>query len=90
MVRIAGSGSRSSLRELRRAARDAHVGGRDREHRLAGELDGLVREDRIVVLDRADVVHAGNVGGGDHRDHAGRRAHRGKVEAAQACRARSG
>ncbi len=43
-----------------------------------------VGEDRIVVLDRADVVHAGNVGGDDDVDHARRGAHVGKVERPQA------
>jgi hypothetical protein len=42
-----------------------------------------VREDRIVVLDRADVVGARNVSRGDDCDDAGCRAHRGKLETAQ-------
>ena len=75
------------------AARRAvlHV-GRPRPRTPAGPRTRrvLVREDRIVVLDRADVVDARNVGGGDHGDHARRGAHRGEVDAAQPCRARSG
>ena len=39
-----------------------------------------VGEHRIVAGDRADIVLAGNVGGGQHRDHAGRRAHRVEIE----------
>ena len=37
-------------------------------------------EDRLVMRMTGDVVLAGNVGGGEHRDDAGRGAHRGEVE----------
>ena len=67
------------LRELRRAPRGVHIGGGDGEYRLPGEFDDIVREDRVVVLDRADVVDAGNIGRGDdghdarHGVHVGQR-----------------
>ena len=80
MVRIAGSGSRSKRASFA-ALRAAFIGGgRDGEHRLAGEQHDAVGEDRIVVLDRADVVDAGNVGGGDHGDDARRGPHGVEVE----------
>ena len=47
------------------------------------EEDLVVREQRLVVEGRRDVVLAGNVGGGQHRDDARRRAHGGKIERAQ-------
>ncbi|MGF6751452.1 hypothetical protein OKW36_007112 [Paraburkholderia sp. MM5482-R1] len=46
------------------------------QHRLADVLHDAVGEDRIVAMnDRADVVDAGDVVGGEDRDDAGRRAH---------------
>ena len=67
------------------AARRAspRVSRHDGEHDLAVELDLSVDEHRIVVQHRADVVLAGNVGGGEHRDHAGRGAHRIEIDAEQ-------
>ena len=44
------------LCEARRAPGGVRGGGRDGEHRLSRELDGVGREDRIVVHDRTDVV----------------------------------
>ena len=88
MVRIAGSGSMSSCAELRRAPRELDVGRGHGEHRLARELRRTSsREDRIVVLDRADVVHAGNVGGGDdaRRRRARRAPPRDRCRAAVPC-----
>lgn len=57
---------------------------RDREHRLPGELDAAVREDRVVAQDRADVVDAGDVGRHDHVDDARRCAHVVEMDGAQA------
>ncbi len=54
----------------------------DGEERLAPVLDGAGGEDRLVVAaDRADVVGAGDVGGGDHRGDARGGAHGLEVEA---------
>ena len=53
------------------------------EHHLAVELDLAVGEHRIVAGDRADIVLAGNIRGGQHRDDAGRGAHRVEIDAEQ-------
>ena len=60
------------LGELRRAPGSV-AGLRDhREQGLAVELDRALDEDRVVVLaHRADVVVPGDVGTGQHTDHAG-------------------
>ncbi len=67
-----------------RAARSVHGGCRHGEHRLASELHDVGRENRIVVLDRPDVVFTRNVGRGDDVDDAGRGKHAGKIESLQA------
>ncbi len=55
--------------------------GGDGEDRLAHELDEIGREQRLVVaVGRADVVLAGDVGGGQHADDAVGRADRGQVD----------
>ena len=68
----------------RRGARGAARGvvgfGDDGEDRLAGVVDLASGEDRVVVHDRPAVVGAGEVGGGEHADHAGHRTHRVQVE----------
>ena len=66
--------------QLRRLARGIHGGGRDREHRLAGEQHDAIGQDRIVVLNRADVVDPRNIGGRDHRDDVRRGPHGIEVE----------
>ena len=48
--------------------------------RLAGIEDLASAKQPIVVDDRADIVLAGDVGGGEDRDHAGRGAHRVQIE----------
>ena len=56
-----------STRASRAAARAASSRLRgDGEQRLAGIVDLVLGEDRVVVEDRADIVLAGNVGGGQH------------------------
>ena len=55
----------------------------DGECNLPVELDAPVDEYRIVVHHGADVVRAGNVPRGQHRDDAGRGAHRIEVHAEQ-------
>ena len=68
------------LGERRGAAGGVAGLGDDREDRLAVELDGLLGEDRVVVLaDRADVV-VRDVGGGQHVDDAGGGADRVEVD----------
>ena len=44
------------------------------------KLDFVFGEHRIVALDRADVVDAGNISRGQNRDDAGRSAHRIEIE----------
>jgi len=61
-------------------ARRGAAGRGDEEHRLPDAQHFAVREQSVVMRDRADVVRAGNVGGGVHRDHAGRGSHRGQVD----------
>ena len=61
----------------------AGVGG-DGEEGLAVEQDLAGGQDGVVVDHRAAVVVAGDVGGGDHGPHPGRRADGGEVEADQA------
>jgi hypothetical protein len=56
------------------------------EHDLAVKLDLARDEHRVVAGDRADIVLARNVGCGQHRDDAGRGAHRGEVDAEQLAR----
>ena len=63
-----------------RAPRLAAGAGDDQEHRLAAPVHRTLGQDRVVVHDRAAVVDAGNVGGRQHRDHAGHRAHPRQVE----------
>ena len=65
------------------AARGHDVDRCDGEDRLPGEFHEVVREDRIVVLDRAHVVDARNVLRADHRNHTRRLAHGLKIETAQ-------
>ena len=72
------------LDELRGRARLIERGGRDRRDRLAFILDQVGGEQRLVAADRRDVVLAGNVGGGDRRDHAGRGERADKVDAPDA------
>ena len=77
------------LRELRGARAPAsRVSATTANSDLPVELDRAVGEERIVVQHRADVVLAGNVRGGQHRDDAGRGAHRVEVDAEQSARAR--
>ncbi|KDB51037.1 hypothetical protein X805_33380 [Sphaerotilus natans subsp. natans DSM 6575] len=66
---------RDLRRQRRRAPRLAARAGHDQEHRLAAPVHRALGQDRVVVHDRAAVVDAGNVGGRQHRDHAGHRAH---------------
>ena len=75
MVTSAGRGSIADLAEPRGAAGGAGAGRGDEEERLAGIEDFAVGEQAVVMDDRADIVLAGNVGGGEDRDHA--RARRG-------------
>ncbi len=70
-------------REPRGAAGRVARARDDREQRLAVEEDLLVGEQRLVGENGRDVVLAGNVGGGQHRNDAVGRAHRGKIEPAQ-------
>ncbi len=58
--------------EPRGAARLVAGAGDDGEQRLAVEHDLALGEQRLVGEHRRDVVLAGNVGRGDHRDDAGR------------------
>ena len=51
-------------------ARQIAVGGDDGKDRLAEVAQLLIGQDRIVVQQRAAIVLAGNVGGGQHRDDA--------------------
>ncbi len=67
-----GEARGASRRGVRRSNHD--------EHRLADILDEPVGEDGIVVDDGAAIVRAGDVGGGQHGDHARRRAHRREVD----------
>ena len=56
------------------------AGGRDdREHHLSVKEDLACGEDRVVAEGRAAVVRAGNVRGGEDRDHPRRGAHRVEV-----------
>ncbi len=61
------------------------LGGRrrDREEHLAGENDGVGREDRITRMDGAHVVRARHVGGRHHYDHVRRRPDGRQVEATE-------
>ena len=72
------------LAKPRGAARLAAGPRHHREHDLAVELDLLRRRtpDRRRAIG-ADVVLAGDVGRGQHRDHAGRGAHRIEIDAEQ-------
>ena len=54
-----------------------------REHHLPIELDAALDENWVVVQHRADVVLARDVRWGQHRDDAGRSAHRIEIEAKQ-------
>ena len=70
--------------QRRRAAGDLAGLGDDGEERLAVELDQIGREDRLVVLAcRADVIRAGDVGGGEHAGDARAGQHLCQVEALQ-------
>ena len=78
------------LAEPRRAAGEIAGLGDHREHHLAIEFDGGGGEHGIVAHDRADVVLAGNIGGGEHRDHTGRAAHRFQIDPQDAATRRRG
>ena len=54
----------------------------DRRDRLAFVFDHLRRQCRFVAADRCDVVTAGNIGGGDRGDHAGRGERTGQIDVA--------
>ena len=54
--------------------------GRHGKQRLAVEAHFAIGKYGVVVHRSAAIVVAGNVGGNDHRAHAGGRAHRRKVE----------
>ena len=56
------------VRQCCRPACSIDARGRDREHRLPGELDDTFSEDRIVALDRSDVVDTRYVGRRDQCD----------------------
>jgi len=71
------------LGEPRRASGRLDARRRDREDRLAREVHDAVGEDRVVVEDGSDVVHAGNVGRDDRVDDAGRREYRVEVDRPQ-------
>ena len=71
------------LRQPRGDARGAVAGRGDDEQRLAGVEDLVLGEEPVVVEDRADIVLAGDVGGGEDRDHARGGADRGQIEAGQ-------
>ena len=75
-----------SWRAARRGAPRRGSSRDDRENRLIVEQDLLVGEQRLVGESGRDVVLAGNVGGGQHRDDALGGAHRGEIEPAQASR----
>ena len=62
------------------AAGGAGAGRGDEEERLAGIEDLAVGEQPVVMDDRADIVLAGNVGGGEDGDHAGRGPHRVEIQ----------
>ena len=62
------------------AAGGAGAGRGDEEERLAGIEDLAVGEQPVVMDDRADIVLAGDVGGGEDGDDAGRGADRVEVE----------
>ena len=53
------------------------------EHDLTMKLDVTRHEDRVVARNGADIIYARNVGRRQHRDHAGRRAHRLEVHPKQ-------
>ena len=68
----------------RRAARRAAVAGLGdhRERHLPVKEDFAGCEDRVVAEGGAAVVRAGNVRGGQHRQHPGKGAHRIEVDGA--------
>ena len=84
--------SASSTRDQRRSGRDLDLGeprGAARLSRVSATTANTtwpwnsivsVGEHRIVAHHRADIVLAGNVGGGQHRDDAGRGAHGVEIE----------
>ena len=76
-TRASFAAARAALDRLRRHG----------EERLAGILDHVLGEDRIVVEDRARIVLAGNVGGGQHADDARRRPHAPKRRATRSAHA---
>ena len=80
---LASSMSILARRAARRAA--SRVSRDDGEQRLAVEQDFLFGEQRLVGEYRRDVVLAGNIGRGQHRDDAGRgaRRRRGRASAAR-------
>ena len=65
------------------AAGGAGAGRGDEEERLARIEDLAVGEQPVVMDDRADIVLAGNVGGGEDGDDAGRGPHRVEIERQQ-------
>ena len=71
------------LRQPRGDARGAVAGRGDDEQGLAGIEDLVLGEEQVVVEDRADIVLAGDVGGGEDRDHAGGGADRVEIEPGQ-------
>ena len=62
------------------AAGGARAGRGDEEERLAGIEDFAVGEQAIVMDDRADIVLAGDVAGGEDGDDAGRDPHRVEIQ----------
>ena len=82
-VRIGGSGSRSSFASRARAARRSTLVAATANIGCPANSTMSSREDRVVVLDRADVVDTRHVGGDDDVDHAGGRAHGGEIDATQ-------
>jgi hypothetical protein len=71
------------LAQPRGAAGGTGAGRRDEEEGLARVDDLVLGQQRLVMDDRADIVFAGYVGGGQHGDDAGRGAHRVQVERKQ-------
>ena len=70
------------LRQLHGPASGGARFSDDRKQHLATELDGALRQNRIVALDRAAIIAAGHVGGCNHPHHAGRPYARRQVRAA--------
>jgi hypothetical protein len=67
-------------RQLRRPARRIAGRGGHGKHHLPMEFDRAVGKNRVVMGDRPDIVGAGDIRRGEHRDDARRRPHRIEVQ----------